>query len=118
MAADDLAVRVSLLEKDAINANNALAEMAKTAEKNREAHTQITERLYDRMEEVRSEFKTDIAELKKSFEDKIEAQNQILNQIHSKLNDLDKWRWIVIGAATAIGAIISRIIGLFSINLH
>ena len=118
MAERDIAVRLSLLEQDMKRANNALSKIEENSEKHREQHSQITEKIYDRMEEVRAEFKNDIADLKESFEEKIAAQNEILNQINSKLNDLDKWRWLVIGGAAVIGFIISKIVGVFSINVN
>lgn len=113
----DINIRLSLLEQDMKRANNALLKMEENAEKHRENHSQITERIYDRMEEVRSELKTEMAELKKSFEEQLKTQNELLTQINTKLNDLDKWRWIVVGIATAIGFVLSKLTGLFDLHL-
>lgn len=98
-------------------ANSSLQKIEESSEKHREQHSQITGKIYDRIEETRSEFKADIADLRKTFEEQIKSQNEILNEIHSKLNDLDKWRWIVVGAATIIGFIISKIAGIFSYGI-
>lgn len=113
----DINVRLSLLEQDMKRANNSLLKMEESAEKHRENHSQITEKIYDRMEEVRAEFKTDMEALKTSFEKQLQTQNELLNQIHIKLNDLDKWRWIVVGISMTVGVVISKIIGIFSYTL-
>lgn len=119
MAGDDLNlnVRLSLLEQDMKRANNSLSKMEETAEKHREQHSQITEKIYGRMEDLRTELKTDMndlkEELKTSLEDHMEKQNEVFNRIETKLNELDKWRWIVVGIAAAVGFIVSKVLGFF-----
>ena len=118
---DDVNVRLSLLEQDMQRANSSLVKLDRDAEKHREAHAQITDKIYTRIEdtrielkedmsELRTELKQDIETLKTSFETKFEEQSKVLDKISNKLDDLDKWRWIVMGIAAAAGFILSRLL--------
>ena len=125
--ADDVNVRLSLLEQDMDRMSDTLAKIDAEAEKHREAHSTITDKIYTRIEDtraelkkdmtdLRSELKKDIETLKDSVEDKMAEQNDILQKISTKLDDLDKWRWIVVGIAAAIGYIISKLGNFFGIG--
>jgi chromosome segregation ATPase len=105
-------VRLSLLEQEAQRTHDTLQEIKLGAEKHRETHTQITEKIYGRMEDLRTELKADISQLKSDLERKISAQDEMLKKISDKLDSLDKWRWLVIGMATVGGYVLSKIFGI------
>lgn len=107
-----VSTRISLLENDMLRANTSLDRMNTAMEKHREESNHNTGKIYDRMEDFRTELKDDINTLKVDLEKKIEDQNKILNKISDKLNDLNKWRWIVVGMATVGGYILSKILGI------
>ncbi len=103
-------VRLSLLEHDMARANTSLDKLNAVMEKH-------TEESAARMASLREELKEDITTLKKDLDKKIVDQNAILTKISDKLNDLDKWRWVVIGMATVIGFIVSKLSTLFGVVL-
>lgn len=107
-----VSTRISLLEHDMLRANTSLDRMNNAMEKHREESNHNTGKIYDRMEDLRTELKEDINTLKVDLEKKIEDQNKLLTKISDKLNDLNKWRWIVVGMATVGGYILSKIIGI------
>lgn len=107
-----VATRISLLEADMSRANTSLEKMHDAMEKHREESNHNIGKIYDRMEDFRAELKEDINSLKADLEKKIEAQNEILSKISDRLNDLNKWRWIVVGMATVAGYVLSKIFGV------
>jgi uncharacterized protein YlxW (UPF0749 family) len=107
-----VSVRISLLEHDMLRANTTLDKMNTAMEKHREESNHDIGKIYDRMEDFRAELKEDINTLKSDLDKKMETQNQILTKISDKLNDLNKWRWIVVGMATVAGFILSKIMGI------
>lgn len=109
------AVRISLLENDMSRANTSLDKLQTSMEKHREESNHNTEKIYDRMEDLRTELKEDIQTLKTDLEKQISTQSELLNKINDKLNGLDKWRWIVVGMATVGGFVASKIFGIFSV---
>ena len=110
--------RISLVEQDLKRNYASLEKMQDSLEKHREESTQSNNRVYDRMEDLRQELKEDLLTLKKQLDEQINAQNDILNKIDTKLNDIDKWRWIVVGAATIVGFIVSQITSVFGWTLN
>jgi len=110
--APSVATRISLLENDMLRANTSLDKMNTTMEKHREESNRDIGKIYDRMEDFRAELKEDINTLKTDLEKKIQTQNEILNKISDRLNDLNKWRWIVVGMATVAGYVLSKIFGI------
>jgi len=109
--------RISLLEREISTINSSLIEIKSSAEKHREAHNQVTEKIYNRMDDLREEVKSDINKLKLDFDLSINKQNEILADIHSKILDLDKWRWIVVGAAGILGFILSKLTNFFGYSI-
>jgi ElaB/YqjD/DUF883 family membrane-anchored ribosome-binding protein len=103
-------VRLTLLEHDMARANTSLDRLQAVMEKH-------TEESATRMTSLREELKEDINILKADLEKKIESQNDLLTKISDKLNDLDKWRWVVIGMATVIGFILSKLSAIFGVVL-
>lgn len=115
--ADETIVRLSLLEQDMARANAALVKIEQSSEKYREQHAEITDKIYDRMDDMKTEFREELVALKKELETQIAAQNEILKKISDRLDGLDKWRWIVVGFATAAGYVISKLSAVFGITL-
>lgn len=109
------AVRLSLLENDMLRANTSLDKLQSSMEKHREESNHNTEKIYDRMEDLRTELKEDIHSLKADLERQITKQNEILTKISDKMDGLDKWRWIVVGMATVAGFVASKLFGLFGV---
>lgn len=115
--ADETIIRLSLLEQDMARANAALVKIEQSSEKYREHHAEITDKIYDRMDDMREEFRDELIKLKKELETQITAQNEILKKISDRLDGLDKWRWIVVGFATAAGYLISKFTTVFGLPL-
>lgn len=114
---DETVVRLSLLEQDMARANASLTKIEQSSEKYREHHAEITDKIYDRMDDMRNEFKDEMANLKKELEAQIAAQNEMLKKISDRLDGLDKWRWIVVGFATAAGYLFSKVSTILGIQI-
>ena len=65
--------RLSLLELEMSRTEQTIAKMDSNAEKHREEHSKITEKMYGRMENLREEVKSDIKELQDSFSEDLKA---------------------------------------------
>lgn len=121
-------VRLSLLEKDISNVNSSLAEIKSSAESHRVSHSQITDKMYSRMEDIRTEFKeemshmkshmdTSIAAQKAHFDSVISAQTSILNDIDKRLVKFDKMIAFGAGIIALITFTISKLTNLFGISI-
>jgi len=110
-------VRISLLEKDMERANTSLDKLSAAMDRHREESISSNGKIYDRMEDLRSELKEDIQSLKAELEKQITSQNEILKKIDDKLSGLDKWRWIVVGIATGAGYFFAKFSTLFGVTL-
>jgi len=110
--------RISLVEQDLKRNYASLEKMQDSLEKHREESSQSNNRVYGRMEELRQEIKQDLQSLDSRFTDQIDKQNETLNRIDSNLSDIDKWRWLVIGAATILGFIMTQLASIFGWTLN
>jgi len=110
--------RISLVEQDLTRTRESIEKLEDTMSKHREESSTSTDRIYDRMEELRQEIKQDLQGLDSRFTDQIDKQNETLNRIDSKLSDIDKWRWLVIGAATILGFIITQLASIFGWTIN
>lgn len=130
-----VAVRLSLLEQSMENTESVLKTIHDDSKSHREIHNRETREIYTAMENLRKELKTDLSALKDDLNNRIDEkttaletnlngkidkqtidlkkeideQSEILKNLDKKLDDVEKWRWIVIGAAMAIGFLISNV---------
>jgi C-terminal processing protease CtpA/Prc len=116
---DNVLIRLSVLETNMSNAQSTLDNIEGEAREHRRNHTAQTQEINTKMESLRKELKDDLStvknELKKAINEEIKLidaqfflQNKTLEKIENKLDGLDKWRWIVVGFATAIGFVIAE----------
>lgn len=91
--------RLTVVETNVHNVQDTLETIQKISKEHRELHSEQTESIRTRMEEVRAELKTDINVMKADLHN----QNQLLKKISEKLDSVEKWRWVLIGGATTVG---------------
>ncbi len=58
--------------------------------------------LHDMMDELRSDIMTEIKAMRKEVSDQHSAQAK-------KIEDLNKWRWVVMGGAVVVGWVLSKL---------
>lgn len=86
-----------------------------------ETLNRMAELMEDRRSEINEDLKDVYAKIKES-EDKMVAQftelRRDMKELHEeekkKIADIDKWRWMMIGGATALGYFISNLADKFS----
>lgn len=116
---DNVLVRLSVLETNMSNVQDTLKVIEDEARDHRRNHTAQTQEINTKMESLRKELKDDLSgvkeELKKAINEEIKIingefskQNKTLEKIETKLDGLDKWRWVVVGFAAAIGFVIAE----------
>lgn len=110
--------RISLVEQDLTRTRESIEKLESSMERHREESSSSTGRIYVRMEDLRQEIKEDILNLETKFTDQIDKQNEMLSKIDNKLSDIDKWRWLVIGAATLLGFIITQLASVFGWTIN
>lgn len=121
--------RLSLLELEMTRTQQTLIKMDHNADKHREEHSKITDKIYGRMETMQSEVKSDIKELHDVFSEelknhreeidrKIIEQNDLLKKINDRLDGLDKWRWMIVGASAVVGYLLSKLSTLFGVTIN
>ena len=120
--------RISLLERDLLNVNSSVQELKTLVNTHKDRSLVINEKINERIEDLKDEFKRELAviklqftddlrKMKEHFDSQMSTQNVTLAKIHDKLSDLDKWRWIVFGAIAIVGFIVSKatnILGSFT----
>ena len=84
--------------------------LSKIQEMNEHRRTQANDDIkdvYNKLEDTESKIMDEIHKLRIEMKEQHQREQR-------KLADLDKWRWMVVGAALAAGYVISR----FTYNLH
>jgi len=105
-------VRLSVLETNMHTVQTTLEAIEIEERDHRRSHTAQTEEINSKMEALRKELRDDLSTVKndltKTIVDEIAKQNKMLDKISDKLDSIEKWRWIVVGFATAIGFVIAE----------
>lgn len=123
---ENVLVRLSVLETNMSNVQDTLHNIEGEAREHRRNHTAQTQEINTKMESLRKELKDDLStvkdDLKKAINEEIKIingefykQNKTLEKIEGKLDALDKWRWIVVGFATAIGFVIAEVTKIYKL---
>jgi glucosamine 6-phosphate synthetase-like amidotransferase/phosphosugar isomerase protein len=75
---------------------------------NRRAESErLHKQIYDKIEQLENKLMNEIS----SFKEIVSKEHGVTS---SRISDLDKWRWIVVGASAVVGWILSTIFGRFS----
>jgi hypothetical protein len=108
----DFESRLSLLEKEVAAIREKVSFFTVIYEK----FDKTLDKLDERQTEDRKEFNEMIVILQenimkefKSLRDDMSKQHTIENK---KIDDLNKWRWLVMGAAAMLGWIVSKVVGI------
>lgn len=108
----DFESRLSLLEKEVAAIREKVSFFTVIYEK----FDKTLDKLDERQTEDRKEFNEMIVILQenimkefKSLRDEMSKQHIIENK---KIDDLNRWRWIVMGAAAMLGWIVSKVVGI------
>lgn len=108
----DFESRLSLLEKEVAAIREKVSFFTVIYEK----FDKTLDKLDERQTEDRKEFNEMIVILQenimkefKSLRDDMSKQHIIENK---KIDDLNKWRWLVMGAAAMLGWIVSKVVGI------
>jgi len=108
----DFESRLSLLEKEVAAIREKVSFFTVIYEK----FDKTLDKLDERQTEDRKEFNEMIVILQenimkefKSLRDDMSKQHIVENK---KIDDLNKWRWLVMGAAAMLGWIVSKVVGI------
>ena len=105
----DFEARVSKLEADVAAMREKVSFFSVIYEK----FDKTLDKLDERQIEDRKEINDMISELQNNIMDEIKALRQDMANQHvierQKIEDLNKWRWIVIGGAAVVGWILSKV---------
>ena len=108
----DFETRLSLLEKEVAAIREKVSFFTVIYEK----FDKTLDKLDERQTDDRKEFNEMIVILQenimkefKSLRDEMSKQHIIENK---KIDDLNRWRWIVMGAAAMLGWVVSKVVGI------
>lgn len=68
--------------------------------------------VYKKIDDTKSELSSEIKTLREEMNRNTEKLSNIFDGEKKKIIELDRWRWIVVGAAAAIGWVISKFTNL------
>lgn len=112
---DAVVVRLSVLETNMNMVQAILNKIDEEEKEHRREHTEQTEKINTQMQALKLELKDDLSTVKtdltkdiNEINKQISEQNIVLNKISEKLDSLDKWRWMVVGFAAAIGFVLAE----------
>ena len=82
-------------------------------EKNMEDRRQDTNNdlkdVYNKIGEVEDKIMSEISKMR-------EEMKKIHEEERKKYSELDKWRWVILGAAASVGWIVSKIVNIFTLK--
>jgi len=105
----DFEARLSKIETDVAAMKEKVSFFTVIYEKFDKTLEKLDERQNDDRKELQSmmdELRTDIVQEMKSLREDMAAQHAVEKQ---KIEDLNKWRWFVMGGAVVVGWIISKL---------
>lgn len=105
----DFEARLSKMETDVAAMKEKVSFFTVIYEKFDKTLEKLDERQNDDRKELQAmmdELRTDIVQEMKSLREDMAAQHAVEKQ---KIEDLNKWRWLVMGGAVVIGWIISKL---------
>lgn len=104
---ESAAVRLSVLETNMHTVQDTLNEMKEESAKHRDFHSKQTEKINSSMEEIKKGLEKDITGLREEIDGKLDGlKTGIDNKIDglsNQIKQLEKWRWVLIGGAAAVG---------------
>lgn len=105
----DFEARLSKIETDVAAMKEKVSFFTVIYEKFDKTLEKLDERQNDDRKELQAmmdELRTDLVQEMKSLREDMAAQHEIEKK---KIEDLNKWRWIVMGGAAVVGWILSRL---------
>ena len=105
----DFEARLSKIETDVAAMKEKVSFFTVIYEKFDKTLEKLDERQNDDRKELQAmmdELRTDIVQEMKALREDMAAQHNVEKQ---KIEDLNKWRWLVMGGAVVVGWIISRL---------
>jgi hypothetical protein len=105
--------RIAIVERDQFTNISVISDLKAIIRENNDKSNMAVEKIYTRMEDAREDGKRDLHLFKKEIYDILDDQNTTLEEIRSKINEFDRLRWIILGAAGIIGFILSKLTGFW-----
>jgi uncharacterized coiled-coil protein SlyX len=103
---DSTIARVSVLE-------NQVATISQNIEKLDMKVEAQYQTLHSRISDLRDDLKDDFDTRQEKIVEKLDAHSvasaATMDEIKTKINDLEKWRWMVMGAAVVVGFILAHV---------
>lgn len=103
---DNTTTRVSVLENQVITIAHNIEKLDQKVET--QYHT-----LHSRISDLRDDLRSDFEDKNEKFCEKLDAHTaqsaQQLDGIKEKLSELEKWRWMLVGAAVVVGYILAHV---------
>lgn len=112
-AANNIGRLLAVQEQRIASSEKVAAAMEQIIERHRRDQEQMERELTSKIEAIQKEVKTDIKSTETEIKNAIKGmRNEMTNRhddLERRLSVLERWRWIVVGAALAVGFIVAKI---------
>ena len=123
-------VRLALVEKEFVVVNDMTRKMEDAVQKTSEAivlmqrvialhdmrlenrdkaDRDAADRLEKLSNEVRTTIREEIGELKSTLDEAIEGFDEQIDALETRVRDLERWRWFIVGGSAVLGFIIAKL---------
>jgi predicted transcriptional regulator len=72
-------------------------------------YTTLHHRISDLRDDLRDDIDTKHEKLVAKLDDRSVASDEQHKDIYKKISDMEKWRWMMVGAATVVGYVLAHI---------
>lgn len=105
-ASTEVLQRVAVLETQMVNVAHSVERIDAKVDIQ---YQSINTRISDMKDDIRSDMSNHSEKLLKFLEDHDRKGNQQLSEIQKRVEELERWRWMMIGAAGVIGYVLAHL---------
>lgn len=102
----DTSVRVSILENQVTTINSNIEKLEMKMDAN---YTTLHSRISDLRDDLHTSIETKHEKLVAKLDEQADAHNHQHEELNSKVQLLEKWRWMIMGGALVVGYVLAHV---------